>query len=261
MNRSERHNQLDEPMRQRLARLADGSLSGDERIELEARIAESPELRQAYERQRSGRAALQGLGLEAPSALRTRIEAQRSPRRRPRVRRGWAIGGALAGATAALAVLATVLLQSGQSAPTVVEASRLSANPATGSVAADPANPRLLAADVEGVRFPRWSEQFGWRQAGTRADSIGDRRARTVFYERAGRRVAYTIVSGAGIHAPAGSRATTANGVSLHMLADGRRRIVTWWRDGRTCVLSSTQAGDRELVRLATWKGDGAVTF
>jgi hypothetical protein len=260
MNGSQPPNQLDETTRQRLARLADGSLGGRERAELEARIADSPDLRQAFERQRAGMAALQDLQLEPSSPLRARIEAQRSSPRRPRVRRGWAIG-ALAGAAAVIALIATVVLQSDQSAPTVVEASRLSAHPATAPLAADPSNPKLLAASVEGVPFPRWSDEFGWRQAGTRTDRIGDRDSRTVFYEHAGRRIAYTIVSGAGIHAPAGANPVTANGVHLHTLADDGRRIVTWWRNGKTCVLTSTDAGDRELVKLASWKGDGAVSF
>jgi hypothetical protein len=261
MNGSEPPTQLDERTRHQLARLADGSLSGRERSELEARIADSPELRQAFERQRAGMAALRDLQVEPPPALRTRIEARRSSPRRPRVRRGWAIGGALAGATAAVALMATVVLQSGQSAPTVVETSRLSAYPATAQVVVDPSNPKLLAANVEGVAFPRWSEEFGWRQAGTRTDGIGDRDARTVFYEHAGRRIAYTIVSGPGIHPPPASAPSRENGVNLHSFSEGGRRVVTWWRDGRTCVLSSSDVGDRELIKLATWKGDGAVSF
>jgi hypothetical protein len=261
MNASEPPKELDERTRQQLARLADGSLGGRERAELEARIAGSPDLRQAFDRQRAGMAALRDLRVSSPPALRARIEARRSSPRRPRVRRRWAIGGALAGAAAAVALVAVVLLQSGQSSPTVVEASRLSAYPATGQVAADPADAKLLAANVEGVAFPSWTKEFGWREAGTRTDGLGDRDARTVFYENAGRRVAYTIVSGQGIPAPVGARATTANGVHLHTLADDGRRVVTWWRDGRTCVLSSADVGDRELVKLASWKGDGAVSF
>jgi hypothetical protein len=261
MNGSEPPNQLDERTRQQVARLADGTLRGREREELEARIAGSPDLRQAIDRQRAGMAALRDLRLESPPALRTRIEAQRSSRRRPRVRRGWAIGGALAGAAAAVAVVATVALQPSSGAPTVVEASRLSSYPATGQVATDASNPKLLAADVEGVPFPSWTKEFGWRQAGTRIDTLGDRRARTVFYEHAGKQIAYTIVSGPGIHAPADARPATSNGVQLHTLADDGRRVVTWWRDGRTCVLTSSNAGDPELIKLATWKGDGAVTF
>jgi hypothetical protein len=41
-----------------------------------------------------------------------------------------------------------------------------------------------------------WSEEFGWRQVGSRMDPLDGRRAETVFYERGHRRIAYTIVSG-----------------------------------------------------------------
>jgi hypothetical protein len=94
-----------------------------------------------------------------------------------------------------------------------------------------------------------------------RADRLDGRSAKTVFYERGGRRLAYTIVSGPGIRAPADSEPANLNGVSLHTLRDGDRRVVTWWRRGRTCVLSATGVGDRQLLRLASWKGDGEVPF
>ncbi|HEY3192755.1 MAG TPA: hypothetical protein VGJ61_08235 [Solirubrobacterales bacterium] len=261
MNRDQPHSELDERTRRQLASLADGSLQGHERAELEARLAASPTLRAALERQRAGSAALRGLQLGAPHSLRARVEAARAaPRRRTR-RRPRLIAGTLAGAAAAAALVTVLLLPSGAGGPTVVEAARLSERPATGSVAVAPSNPKLLAADVEGVPYPNWSEEFGWRQAGIRSDRLGDRDASTVFYERGGRRIAYTIVSGDGIHAPGGARTTVRNGVNLHSLDEGGRRIVTWWRDGRTCVLSSTGVGDRELLRLASWKGDGAVPF
>jgi len=130
-----------------------------------------------------------------------------------------------------------------------------------GSVGVDGHNPKLLSADVEGVAFPNWRGEFGWRQDGIRSDQLDGRTARTVFYEQGGKRVAYTIVSGKGIRAPGDSRPATRNGVHLHALADAGRRVVTWWRDGRTCVLSSADVGDHQLIKLASWKGDGAVPF
>jgi len=254
------HQELDESTLRQLAQLADGSLEGFERLELEARVAHSPTLRAALERQRLGAGALRGLDLPASSGLRARIRAQSAPPVRPQRRRRFAIAGALAGAVAAAALAAVLIVPSGQS-PTVVEAARLSDGPATESVGADTDNERLLAADVEGVPFPNWSDEFGWREDGTRTDRLDGRSARTVFYERGDKRVAYTIVSGKGIPAPGGSRPATRNGVRFHALADGGRRVVTWWRDGRTCVLSSADVGDPQLIKLASWKGDGAVPF
>jgi hypothetical protein len=240
--------------------MADGSLEGHSRAELEARLAASPTLRAALERQRAGAAALRGLNLEAPASLRARIAAETATSsrrvRRPRL----ALAGALA-AVAAAALVALLVLPAGSESPTVVEAARLADRPATGPVAVEPSNPKLLAASVEGVPFPNWSNQFGWRQVGTRSDRLGDRDARTVLYEHGGKRIAYTIVSGDGIAAPSDASTTERNGVTFHALGDRGRRVVTWWRDGRTCVLSASGVGDHELLKLASWKGDGAVPF
>jgi hypothetical protein len=37
--------------------------------------------------------------------------------------------------------------------------------------------------------------------------------------------------------------------------------VVTWTRDGRTCVLSGVGVDDETLVKLAVWNGEGAVSF
>jgi hypothetical protein len=260
MDRDPVKNGLDERTRRDLVRLADGSLHGYPRAELEARLAGSPVLRAALERQRAGAAALRDLLLEAPATLRSRIAAENvAP---PRRRRGrLAIAGAVAGAAAAAALAAVLVISGGSEKPTVVEAARLAERPYTTPVGVDPTNPKLLAADVEGVPFPNWSKEFGWREVGTRSDRLGDRDARTVLYEHDGKRIAYTIVSGAGIAAPSDANTVRRNGVNLHVLGDRGRRVVTWWRNGRTCVLSASSVGDRELLALASWKGDGAVPF
>ena len=231
------HSKPDERTLRQLAQLADGSLEEWDRAELEAAVAASPTLRRALDSQRAAVQALGGLDLKASPALRQRIDAAGARSSRPARRRRLAIPAAVGGAFAA-AALAVVLIDSPMPGPT-----------------------KLLASDVEGVPFPNWRGEFGWRQAGTRSDDLGNRSARTVFYEHAGRRVAYTIVSGDGIPAPWGSLPATRNGVHLHSLAQGGRQVVTWWRDGRTCVLSSTDVGHRKLLELATWKGDGAVSF
>jgi hypothetical protein len=253
--------ELDEQTIHELAQLADGSLGGWERAELEARVAHSPTLRAALERQRAGAGALRGLDLQPRPSLRERIATESAPAPRRARGRRLRIGGALAGAAALIVLAAVLILPSGGANPTVVETAQLADRPATGTVGVDPSNERLLAASVEGVPFPNWRREFGWHQAGTRSDELGGRTARTVFYENGGRRAAYTIVSGKGIPPPGGSTPATSNGVHVHSLADGGRRAVTWWRDGRTCVLSSADVGSRKLIQLATWKGDGAVPF
>ena len=261
MDRDPSQIELDERTRRDLASLADGSLEGYPRAELEARLAGSPGLRAALERQREGAAALRNLDLRAPANLRARIAAE-SPAAPPRARRRRLIlGGALAGAVAAAALAAVAILSTGTENPTVREAARLAERPSTAPVAVDDSNSKLLAANVEGVPFPNWSKEFGWRQVGTRSDRLGDREARTVLYEHDGKRIAYTIVSGDGIAAPSDATVTRRNGVNLHAFRDGGRHVVTWWRDGRTCVLSASGVGDRELLAMAAWKGDGAVPF
>jgi anti-sigma factor RsiW len=252
--------ELEERTRQDLTRLADGSLDDQPRAVLEARLSGSPALRAALERQEAGVAALRGVELEAPGSLRARIAAETaSPQ--PRPRRRFAFAGALAGAAAAAALAAVLILPIGSESPTVPEAARLAELPPTEAVAVDPSSPKLLAANVEGVPFPNWSKQFDWHQAGIRSDPLGDRHAKTVLYEHNGKRLAYTIVSGKGIVAPSDATTTRRNGVNLHLFDEQGRRVVTWWRDGRTCVLSGSQVGDRELLKLASWKGDGAVPF
>ena len=66
-----------------LAALADGSLAPEDRAALEARVAASPTLADRLAEQQRAVALSRsvGDGVEAPAALRARIEAQRRPRR------------------------------------------------------------------------------------------------------------------------------------------------------------------------------------
>jgi hypothetical protein len=86
-----------------LAALADGSLPPERRAALEARVAASAALteRLAEQRRAVALARSAAAGVEAPWALRQRVESQRRARRLPRPRRLVLIG---AGATAVLAV-------------------------------------------------------------------------------------------------------------------------------------------------------------
>jgi hypothetical protein len=110
------------------------------------------------------------------------------------------------------------------------------------------------------VRFPNYATKFGWRARGTRTDEIGGRATRTVFYGRGGRTVAYTIVGGDRLPAPAG-RAAAREGVQLISFRSSGRTAVTWVRQGHTCVLSGTGVDADTLLTLASWKGKGAVRF
>jgi hypothetical protein len=246
-----------------LVALADGTIDGRKRDALEARIAESPELQTALERQRAALTALRSLDeLAVPAGLRAQLSAERSTPSRQVRRRRFAIGGVLAGAAAAVALTAVLVLPSGAGGPSVVEAAKLNQLPATNpSTPPDPADPRLLEASAEGLPYPNLDIEFGWRPSGQRQDEIEGRDSTTVFYERGGKRIGYTILSGEGIPPPDGATQTTLNDVKLSSLADGGQEIVTWWRDGKTCVLSGKGVSEKELLKLASWKGDGAVPF
>ncbi len=244
-----------------LTALADGTLQGRRRAQLLAEIGRSPELAERFEKQRRAVAALRSVDERAPAWLRARLEPESRRRRRRRLSFSMPLAGGLA-AGAAFAILLVLLLPGGAGGPTVVEASELAAQraeaPAPGPVRSKPA---LLDVRAEGLAFPNWAEAFGWRATGRREDEIDGRRAVTVFYEKGGRRIGYTILSGDPIDAP--DEASTANreGLTLRGLSADGRVIVTWLRGGHTCVLSGTDVDAATLLDLAAWQGKGAVEF
>ena len=88
-----------------LAALADGSLAPERRAELEAQIAESPELAELLAEQERvvGFARSAASEVKAPAGLRARVDARRQARRVPGWRRPVLIGAAAA-ATVVVAV-------------------------------------------------------------------------------------------------------------------------------------------------------------
>lgn len=251
---------LTEAQRAQLAALADGRLGAAERAAIEA----DPRLAALAAEQRAVVQVIQAAGetVGAPARLRAAVaQAGRRPEaRRARLRLTLALAGA--GAAAAL-VLAVALPSGTPGAPGVVEAATLGQRPATlAAPAQDPARPALLAEAQSGVAFPQWAKKFGWRAVGARRDDLSGRHTTTVFYENeAGKRIAYTIVSGKRLADPAGARATTSNGVAMLVLGRGARTIVAWTRGGHQCVLSGAGVKTAKLLELASWKGKGTVAF
>jgi anti-sigma-K factor RskA len=94
-----------------LAKLADGSLDPERRAALEARVAASPELADRLAEQQRAVALVRGAaeGVEAPAAVRARIEAQRRVARARTPRRLVLIGASATAAASAAVVLAVVL--------------------------------------------------------------------------------------------------------------------------------------------------------
>jgi len=103
--RRPRRDDVDDRETAELAALADGSLAAERREELEARVAASSELADRLSEQQRAVAMTQGAAaeVEAPAALRARIDAQRRSHR-VRVPRGLALAGAAAIAVAAVAI-------------------------------------------------------------------------------------------------------------------------------------------------------------
>lgn len=264
MTDPENHQEISERDLAELAALADDNLSPRRRARIEARVAESPELTAMLERQRRGAAALRSVDVRASDGLRARIEAERE-RARKRRPGGFVLPArpALAGGlVAAVAVLALVvaLTVPGTGGPSVAQAAELAQQPPQAGPP-QPRSPALLDADVEGVAFPNWTAKFRWRASGRRADELDGRRSQTIFYDKAGKRIGYTILTGDLIDPPGDARPATREGTRLHWFRDGDRLVVTWPRDGRTCVLSGSGVKLDVLLDLAGWKGKGAVEF
>lgn len=245
-----------------LVRLVDGTLPEGRRAELEARVAASPGLEAAVREQRRARDALLATRSDgAPARLQAAVAERRRRalplRRRRRV--GWIGGLAVAMAAVALAVVFT--LPSGTSGGVVIaEAAELQALPSqTGAPGA--ASRTLLAIERDGVPFPNYATRFGWRAIGSRTDEVDGRPTTTVTYARAGRRVGYSILGGAAVEVPGDFRRAAREGTLLRSTEVGARTVVTWEREGRTCVMSAVGVPRDELYDLAGWRGRGTVPF
>jgi anti-sigma factor RsiW len=247
-----------------LARLADGTLPADRRAEVEARVAASPQLSRIVERQAAALEALRGTAdTGAPARLRAEIDRRRGAGRAAGGgRRRVAIRGAIAATAAAALALGLVLPGALQGGPSVADAAALAQKPPSQAAPTGiPGTPQLLRASVDGVPFPNYAAKFGWKPAGARQDDPSGRRATTVYYEKGARRIAYTIVSGDALDPPSGARVTRRGGVEYRTFRDDGRAVVTWKRNGHTCVLSGTVVRPEELVTLADWRGKGAIPF
>jgi hypothetical protein len=246
-------NSLSDRERADLAAYADGSLPPARRAALEERLDAEPRLRALVDEQRRAVAAVRAIDVPAPAALRARLEAQRRDRRE-RPRRGrLALAGGLATSVAALALVLALTLSGEGAGPSVAQAAALSER-----APAQPAPPDrgrgLLAASVEGVAFPDW-DSLGWSATGARTDELDGRRVTTVFYRgRGGGIVGYQIIPGGRLDPPGKAETSVIRGVAYRFFAAEGRTIVTWTRQGHTCVLSGEGVRQRVLQRLASWR-------
>jgi hypothetical protein len=204
--------------------------------------------------------------VRAPRRLRRWIEAEarhRPPatsaldadarrRRSPGPRGLWGLRAATA-LTAAAALLAlAVLLPGGPGTPSLTQAaglaSRGAANPAP---TPDPDDPGVkLSEQVGDVYFPNWTSTLGWRPTGLRSDMLEMHSAVTVYYSLGAARMAYTILSAPALPQPAAT-VTVENGVTVRTLRLHGRLVVTWRRNGCTCILTGRGVSAAQLRRLA----------
>jgi anti-sigma factor RsiW len=254
-----------------LVAYVDGNLDPDERGRVEERAASDPSFAAALALQQQGRDAIftAAESTGAPLALRARVEGmaaqgRRHGDRRPsaRTRLGgirWPGAGLVAGAVAA--VLAAVVLIGG--GPGIEDVAAAAVRPPAQDVAAVPPDSKLLKEQEADVNFPNYVAKFGWKAVGTRTDDIGGRHTRTVFYEKGGKRIAYSIVGGDALDQPGDAATAKREGTELLALKSEGRQIVTWEREGHTCVLSAIEpeVPRDELLDLAGWKGKGGVPF
>jgi len=203
---------------------------------------------------------------QAPVALRERLEAdlQRAVARGAGARRRRLRGLLIpAGGLVAALVVAVVLIAGGGGAPSVLATASLAARgPVLPPPPEDEANEALLQSSIDGVPFPYWGP-LKWESVGARDDKIEGRNARTVYYDNPkGVRAAYTILGGDAVDPPSDARKRTDKGVQLYVVEDKGRRVVTWERNGHTCVLSAPLAvPEQKLLDLAAWQGGGDVPF
>ena len=99
--------------------------------------------------------------------------------------------------------------------------------------------------------FSDFAATAGWAPTGGRSDRVEGRSTVTAFWERAGRRVAHTIVAGDPVDAPPGARRTGRRGVLLQSFERDGRTAVTWTEGGRTAVISAIGISRAALYALA----------
>jgi hypothetical protein len=221
-----------------LAAFADGSLPPAKREALERRIAASPRLQMLLREQAAALDAVRGLEDRAPHRLRESVAAARrlpARRFRPRV----ALAGL--GVAAGLALLTLLVLPDSDSTlPTLAQAASIAARPPTS------AQPAVTAW---GLEYP---DLAGWRAVGSRTDRIGGETARTVFYAKGGRRIAYTILSGGRVRIARGTHTWKRKGKPWYAFTEQGRAVVAWDRKGHMCVVSANGLHGRGLVELIT---------
>jgi hypothetical protein len=246
------------PTERELASLADGSLPVRRRARVEQAVASSSQLRADLAAERRALRAIRGVADErAPAALRARLELARDPNPRWRLPRFVTATAATAAVAVAAFAAALVLVIGGGAtgAPTVAAAAALGTRQPVSVATESPNDSGILpGVSAAGISFPDWGSGFGFEAVGIRRDHLGNRLATTVYYARGDQQIAYTITSGPPLPAGAATRQSVWSGTRLSSFLSRGRVVVTWLRNGHTCVLSGPGTPMAVLARLASWK-------
>jgi hypothetical protein len=155
-------------------------------------------------------------------------------------------------AAAAAAAIAVALIAPGSSpgSPSVAQAAVLgSLKPVLGPPQVRSTDPAQLRVAVGPLHFPNWSATIGWHAVGQRRDLLRGRTVLTVYYAKAGRTVAYSIVAGSPLPRPP-APATNTRTYGLQSFHLNGRTVVTWREAGHTCLLSGARLSERVLAAL-----------
>jgi hypothetical protein len=91
---------------------------------------------------------------------------------------------------------------------------------------------------------------YRWPAIGSRVDVVGTHTVATTFYQRGGRVLAVSVVSGGPVREP-GPVVVTPGGDPVHEISLAGRAILSWRHAGHTIVMSSIAVPTRTLVELA----------
>lgn len=198
----------------------------------------------------------------APAHLHERIQAMAAEASAPRARAfgrglapGWRRGWAATAVAAIVAAIALAFIGGAGSGPTLGEASALALRAPSMPAPAENGHDRALVnAAVDGVSFPYWNGQFGWRASGQREDNLYGRKIRTVFYTNSqGLRIGYAIVAGRPAPGIGAGAAHWRHGTRYQLTHEHGAPVVTWLRDGHLCIVSGRGVRASTLLALASW--------
>lgn len=245
---------------EQLVAFADGTLPEPERVAVADRIAASLDAQELLRAQRRALAATRSFDPPPPPGYALADDTRAAvPRLALTRRQPWLVGAAMA-ALVALVVLAIVLAP-GDRGGTIDAMAAISARPSLELPAPVDAGEGELRRSFAGVTFPEWQQEHGWRAIGARRAAVGGRSTDTVFYQHTHHRIGYTVLSGKPVPLPLRGRRVERNGMTVQLFRDGVNTVAVFERAGRTCVLAGVVHREETIVKLATWRPEGALRF